>query len=287
MAPPSPTVASWELSLRIRQRREQLGMSVGEITDLLGFSRNYWSAVENDRTLLSTEKLRLLADAFELGADEKDELLSLREAARQRGWWARYSALFSTETLRYFGMEHGAESVRSYEPALVPGLLQTEEYMRALMRTNALFLRLTEIDQRVEVQLHRQQRLTDDRPLRLIAVLSEAALLQQIGGPDVLRRQLQQLARTIETQADTVDVRVLPFTSQGCAILGTSTLYVLDFTSPRLPALTWYESVTSSGIVEDENHVRDAHLAHAEAWKLTLGREDSLDLIKQRAKELT
>ncbi len=288
MAPASPTVASWELSLRIRQRREQLGLSVGEITDLLGFSRNYWSAVENDRTLLSTEKLRMLADGFELDADEKDELLGLREAARQRGWWARYSALFSGEMLRYFGMEHGAESVRSYEPALIPGLLQTEEYMRALMETGALVMRLSEIDQRVEVRLHRQQRLTaSNDPLRLTAILSEAALHQQIGGPGVLRRQLLAMAQTARRNADTIEVRVLPFSSPGGVILGSCTFYLLDFTSTRLPTLAWDESVTSSGIVDDENRVHNARLVHAEALRACLSREQSLDLVEHRAKELS
>ncbi len=287
MAPLSPTVASWELTIRLRQRREQLGIGVGAITDLLGFSRNYWSAVENNRTLLSPEKLRVLVDAFELEQEEKDELLALREAARQRGWWARYSALFSPELMRYYGLEHGATAIQSYEPALVPGLLQTEAYMRALIGTSPLFLRLTEVDQRVEIRLRRQERLNGDNSIRLSAVVGEAVLRQQVGGRDILRGQLQHLIRTAETHADTVEIRVLPFTSPGCNILGASPFHLLTFASPRLPMLAWQESVLSAGIVEDENHVRDASLAQTEALQFCLSREDSLDLVAQYAKELT
>jgi transcriptional regulator with XRE-family HTH domain len=106
--PESATVAGWELALRLRERRMELGMEVKTITDRLGFTRNYWSAVENERKILSAEKLAQLLDLLEYDKDERDELLGLRESARLRGWWAGYSALFSYEILRYIGLEHGA-----------------------------------------------------------------------------------------------------------------------------------------------------------------------------------
>jgi transcriptional regulator with XRE-family HTH domain len=78
------------------------------ITDRLGLTRNYWSATENERKILSAEKLAHLLDLLEFNNGEQAELLGLREAARCRGWWAGYSALFSYEILRYIGLEHGA-----------------------------------------------------------------------------------------------------------------------------------------------------------------------------------
>src|SRR5699024_932925 len=126
MPPVSPTVARWELGLRLRQRREQLGTDVATITQRINFSRNYWSAIENERKILSAEKLRTLLDLYEFDTDEQHELLELREAAKQRGWWSRYSGLFSDELLRLYGLEHGAYGIRTYESLLIPGWLQTE-----------------------------------------------------------------------------------------------------------------------------------------------------------------
>ncbi len=287
MAPSSPTVASWELALRLRQRREQLGMEVQTITATLGFSRNYWSAVENERKILAEDKLRSVLNAFEFDDEEQRELVELREAAKRRGWWAPYSALFSESTLRLYGLEHGAQSIRTYESLLIPGLLQTEDYARALMTSEITTIRQVEVDQRVEVRLRRQQRLAGDDPLHLTAIISQAALLQQTGGQRVLRDQLAHLARVIEERPEVVQVRVIPFTATGCGAFGASTFHLIDFASPRLPTLAWQETVTAGGIIDDESYVRDFSLTYAEALGRTLDEQGSLDLINQCAKEIT
>src|SRR5262245_24904150 len=107
MPPLSSTVATWELALRLRERRDRLGIEVETITEALGFTRNYWSAVENERRILAEEKLAALMELFEFDHDEQRELLALRESAKQRGWWAQFSGLFSDRLQRFFGLEHG------------------------------------------------------------------------------------------------------------------------------------------------------------------------------------
>lgn len=285
MALPSPTVASWELALRLRQRREQLGIEVKTITEQLSFTRNYWSAVENDRKILSAEKLAVLVSLFEFDEDEKRELMELRDRAKQRGWWTRYSALFNTDVFRFFGLEHGAQSIRTYESLLIPGLLQSEDYARALMAADVT-VRQVEIDQRVQFRIRRQQLLTGEDPVTFCAVISEAALRQRIGGRDVLHAQLVHLARTIEAHPDTVEVRVIPFDAPGCGLFGASTLHLIDFESARLPALGWQETVTAMGIIDDETEIRDLSRTYAESIRVTLDVPESLDLIEHHAKEL-
>lgn len=285
MALPSPTVASWELALRLRQRREQLGIEVRTITDKLSFTRNYWSAVENDRKILSAEKLSALIALYELDEDEGRELLELRERAKQRGWWTRYSALFNTDVFRFFGLEHGAKNVRTYESLLIPGLLQSEDYARALMAADVT-VRQVEIDQRVQFRMRRQQLLDGDDPLSFCAVISEAALRQRIGGREVLHAQLLHLAKVIESHPDTIEVRVIPFDAPGCGLFGASTLHLIDFESPRLPALGWQETVTAMGIIDDETALRDLTRTYAEAMRVTLTAVESLRLIESCATEL-
>ncbi len=281
MAPRSPTVASWELALRLRQRREQLGIEVRAITEELKFTRNYWSAVENDRKILTPEKLATLLTIFEFDEDEKQELMELREAAKERGWWTRYSALFSEQVFRYYGLEHGAQAIRTYDSLLIPGLLQSEAYARALMSADVT-VRPVEVDERVQFRMRRQERLGGDEPLHLTAVLSQAALLQQIGGPDVLHDQLMYLVKLIEEHPATIDVRIVPFTATGCGLFGSSTLHLMDFASPRLPSLAWRETVTAMGIVEDANALRDMSRTYSEALGDSLSADDSLGLIRER-----
>jgi transcriptional regulator with XRE-family HTH domain len=280
VAPRSPTVASWELALRLRQRREQLGIEVRAITEALNFTRNYWSAVENDRKILTHEKLSALMDLYELPEDEKRELLELREVAKQRGWWTRYSALFGEHVFRYYGLEHGAQAIRTYESVVMPGLLQSEDYARALMSADVT-VRPVEVDERVHFRARRQERLRGDDPLQLTVVLSQAALLQQIGGPRVLQAQLVHLAKLIDELHETIEVRIVPFTATGCGLFGASTLHLIDFASPRLPAVAYQETVTAMGIIEDSNALRDLTRTYTEALGDSLSAEDSLVMINE------
>ncbi|MFI5591770.1 Scr1 family TA system antitoxin-like transcriptional regulator [Amycolatopsis sp. NPDC051758] len=285
-APSSPVVASWELALRLKRRRDQLGVEVKTITDALGFSRNYWSAVENERKILSPESLVRIIELFEFDAEEKQELLALRTAAKERGWWTRYSALFDNEIQRLYGLEQGARSIRDYENLLIPGLLQTADYIRGIMLPDVT-MRPVEVDQRVEARLRRQQRLTDKSdPFKFTAVISEAALRQQIGGRQVLRNQLVHLATLIEQHPETLDIRVIPFTATACGLFGGATVVLIDFDNPQLPTLAWQETVTTWGIIDDSTQVRNLTTTYEDAYRRALDKSQTLKMIQHHTKEL-
>lgn len=283
--PKSPTVARWELATRLRKRRELVGVEVRTITQALDFSRNYWSAIENERKILSEESLLRLLDLFEFDSEERDELIALRAIAKERGWWARYSAILDDDLQRLLGLEDGAHSVHGYESLLIPGLLQTAEYARALM-TPDVNIRRVEVEQLIEVRLRRQERLVEDSPLRLTELLSEAALRQEIGGAAALRRQLEHLTRMMEEHSETIEVRVIPFTTPACGLFGAATVHMIEFDNPRLQTVIWQETVTSWGVLDDPSSVRDTSGAYSDAARRALSREDSLALIHQRIKEL-
>jgi hypothetical protein len=285
MPPPSPTVASWELVLRLRERRNELRIETKAITETLRFTRNYWSAVENERALLSEEKLMRLLELLELEPDEQRELLGLREVAKQRGWWAAYSGILGAELQRLFGLEYGAQSIRVYESLLIPGLLQTADYASAIISASVTVPE-AEVDQWVEVRMRRQERLRGDDPLRLTAVISQAALMQEIGGPDILRRQLDHLAELIEEHPETIEVLVIPFTATACVLFSVGTFHLLDFASPRLPTAAWHETVTVQSVIDDPAQVRDLKASYKEALRRALSAEESLRLIKRRIREV-
>ncbi|WP_284746920.1 Scr1 family TA system antitoxin-like transcriptional regulator [Amycolatopsis sp. RTGN1] len=284
--PSSPVVASWELALRLKRRREQLGIEVRTITDTVGFSRNYWSAVENERKILSPEALARIIELFEFDEEEKQELLALRAAAKERGWWSRYSALFDSDIQRLYGLEQGALSMRDYESLLIPGLMQTADYIRAIMMPDVT-VRQVEVDQRVQARLRRQERLMNpDDPFTLTAVISEAALRQQIGGKRVLRDQLTHLGNLIEEHPEALDVRIIPFTATACGLFGAATVHLIDFDNPQLPTLAWQETVTAWGIIDDSTQVRNITTAYDDAYRRALNREQSLQIIRNHAREL-
>src|SRR5699024_8906565 len=158
---------------------------------------------------------------------------------------------------------------------------------RAVVASDLANIRQVEVEQRVAVRMRRQERVGGDDPLRLTAVVSEAALLQQVGGAETLRKQLECVADIIEHSPETVQVHVLPFTATVGSVLGASTFHVFDFASAELPSLAWQETVTSQSVIENESQVRDLSTTHAQAVTQALDRQESLELIRRYAKGKT
>ena len=147
-------------------------------------------------------------------------------------------------------------------------------------------VRLAEVERRTEARLIRQKRLHADEPLRMTAVLSEAVLHQQVGGPSVLKAQLKHLADLVDQLAETLEVLVVPFEATGHHAMGGSAFHILTFPTDALPTLIWQETVTSTNLIIDPLTVREYALAHAEATKAALNRDDSLELILEHFKRL-
>lgn len=283
----SPTVASWELMLRIREQAKLSGVKAGVIHKALDISAAYWSQVSNGRGVLTDDKLKVLVDLLEFEDDEAEELFALRALAKGRGWWAEYSALFDAELMRFYGLEDGAQSIRSFESGVIPGLLQSEDYVRALMSAIVATGRPTEAEQRVRARLHRQRRLDDDDPLRLSVVVGEAALMQQVGGADVLRAQLRHLVDLIDKYPETLDLRVIPFDAKGStAGLNAATFHLLDFASARLPTIGWLETAIYGEIADDPKRVDALDYLYNQVKAAALDRNESSRLIERIASRI-
>jgi hypothetical protein len=134
------------------------------------------------------------------------EQLRLARKGRRRGWWQPYSSMLSEAYTTYIGLEAEAAAVLTYQPLIVPGLLQTAEYAEAIMLASSAEIDAAEAEQRVSVRVERQRILTGDDPLRLWAVMDEAALRRPVGGPDVMRAQLDHLAEMAQSARVTLQV---------------------------------------------------------------------------------
>ncbi|WP_433195834.1 DUF5753 domain-containing protein [Nocardia sp. CA-107356] len=286
MTPISPTVARWELFERLRRRQTELGITGPTIAKRLGYATTYWPKIEKEQRVLTEEKLKLLIELLELDGEEQDELLSLRAIAKGRGWWDEYAGLFNEQQMRLWGLEYGAEEISTFESLLIPGLLQTEDYARHLITSDSVFIRKPEVRQRVAARMRRQERLDEPDALRLAAVVSEAALHQQIGNPVILREQLQHLIGVINSHSDTLDIRILPYTSPSGAILGGAGFHILDFPGPKVSPLAWHESAVVGEVIEDPTQIDNLTTVFGHAQSQALDQQESLALIEQAAAEL-
>lgn len=282
----SPTVQAWELGIRLRERREELGKTAVAVGRATGIAQAYVSGVEAGRVKLPADRLGQLIQIYEIGSADAAELEGLRVAASRRAWWHQYAQLFPAEFLRFLGYEAGAQHIRSYCNELVDGLLQTQDYARAVIRGGNTYVRLTEMERRVGVRMARQKRLDSDNPLRLTTIVSEGALRQQVGGPAVMRDQLDHLVRLATERPEQIEVRVMPFTAGAHPALG-GPFRILSFPSPRLPDLVWQEILTSSDIIDQSARVADHSVTFEEARERALSSTDSLALIRRIAKEMT
>ncbi|ROO52310.1 helix-turn-helix protein [Micromonospora sp. Llam0] len=281
----SPVVQAWELGLRLRQRREEIGMTAAAAGKAAGIIQAYVSGVEAGRVKLPAKRLAQLIDIYELEPDDAAELEALRVGAARRGWWQDYAKLFPNEFLRFLGYEAGASQIRSLHSEAIHGLLQTEEYARAVIRGGNTLVRLTEVERRVAVRMARQIRLGGDDPIRLSTVINEGALRQQVGGPAVMRDQLNHLVTLMTERPEQIEIRVMPFTAGAHPAFG-GPYQILSFASPRLSDLVWQEILTFIDIVDQSVQVNDYVVTFAEARERALSSQDSLALIREIAMEM-
>jgi transcriptional regulator with XRE-family HTH domain len=279
----SPTVAGWLLAIRIRKRRHELGLDTGTVVDRLGVSRAYWSRVENDRALLAESKLRDVLDLLRLDEAERDELMRLWELARSREWFAAYGDLIGGDLGRYFGLEGGASRIRTFHGSLIDGLLQTDDYARALIEAYP-GNRPTDYARLREVRARRQEHLLHSAdPPEIIAVMSETVLWQRIGGETVLKDQLRHLLALIEGQADHLHLRIHPFDRHtGGALASTPMLTFLAFDTAELPDVAFLEAVLAMIMIEKAADVTMLTSLYEEDLASSLDEAETAQLIARR-----
>ena len=269
----------------LKARRRALGLNATAVFEAVKVSRNHLSAVENARALPAEEMLTKLSEIFDHSTEDADYVMSLLEIARQDGWWGDYEGHVGDKVAEFCGLEYGAKKVRIYDPMVITGLLQTEDYARAIIAAYPDFSR-REVDRSVDLRMRRQERVHPPDALEISLVQGETALHQEIGGREVLRRQLAHLASVAEANEATLDFRIQPFSSTPGGFATTSTVVLLDFTTSHLGTMAWAESPVANEITEDDDVVEVMELNYELALQSSLNREASLDLVKRRLAEL-
>ncbi|NLU78586.1 helix-turn-helix domain-containing protein [Micromonospora sp. HNM0581] len=239
-----PTVLRMLLGAQLRRLRESRGVSRESAGWEIRSSESKISRMELGRVGFKERDVADLLTLYGVTAEqERAAMLKLARGANNPGWWHRYGDVLPSWFQSYLGLEAAAALIRSYEVQFVPGLLQTPEYARAVVLLGHGTAGPEEIDRRVDLRMRRQELLARPRPPRLWAVVDEAALRRPIGGPQVMRGQLEALLTA--TRTPNVRLQVIPFAAGGHAAAGGA-FTILRFGDQDLPDIVYIEQLTSA-----------------------------------------
>ena len=261
--PASPSLRRRRLAAELRKLRDQSGLSINDVADKLGWAGSRISRIETRQLGITAADLRKLLDVY--GIDEQpywDDLADLARRANERGWWQSYPRMvIPSEYGDLITLEAEAATIRTYQPELVPGLLQTQGYARAIIRAGRKSDTTADVDRRVEVRLERQHILkrSDPPPPRVHVVLNEAVFRRRVGGHEVMREQLAYLMA--DRDPPNVTIQVLPFEAGAHpAMVGPFTM--MNFLDPSDLGVVHLEHPTTALFLETAEELR----AYEEIW---------------------
>jgi transcriptional regulator with XRE-family HTH domain len=196
--------------MELRHAREAAGFMIEDVARHLECSMSRVSRIETGKSVARLRDVRDMLDLYAVTDETRREyMLTLAKDAQQRGWWTEYEAVLAAGLDTYVGLEASAASLRSFQTHLVPGLMQTEEYTRALIRASRLSNSTDNDERLIKLRARRQAMLTRDEPLEVWTVLDEAVLWRPIGGAAVMRAQLERLHEISDFPS--VTLQVMPF----------------------------------------------------------------------------
>ncbi|MEV7006449.1 helix-turn-helix transcriptional regulator [Streptosporangium sp. NPDC051022] len=262
--------------------RANSGLSRVEVAERIGSTDTTLWRYETGLTRPRPSDVSVLTDVYGVTGEARDSLIQMAREARRRGWWHRHRQALKPGFDSYIGLEAEASVVRSYEPLVVPGLMQTEPYARAVIEATAMTQAPSEVDEKVSVRISRQQLLHGPGdPIQLVALLDEAVLRRQIGDREVMREQLEHLVDL--GRLPNVEIRVIPF-SAGAHAAMDGKFCLLSFPEPEDPDLVYLEQATSGLMPEDPEEVRRYTLMFGSLSAMALGAEASATFIAQTAR---
>ena len=277
----SPTVRRRRLASELRRLRDNAGLTIDDVADKLSCSSSKISRIETGHVGVNPRDARELLKLYGVDADQIEALVQLSRQARNKGWWHAYNEVF---TGAFVGLEAEASSLRTYQALLVPGLLQTEDYMRAVIRAARPDETAAQVEKRAKARLVRQNLLTDVDPPRYWAVIDEAVLCRPVGGARVMRAQLNWLIA--RAGLPHVTVQVIPF-GIGAHAGMEGPFLILGFPEPADHDVVYLDSITTGVYLEEPAAIARYTLMFDHLRAAALGPEASLTRIAEAAEHFS
>jgi hypothetical protein len=247
-----PTVLKILLGAQLRRLRETAGVSSDDAGYHIRASGSKISRLELGRVSFKERDVSDLLDFYHIGGEQKDQLVQLTREANATPWWQRYREVVPDWFQVYVGLEEAATLIRVYEVQFVPGLLQTEEYARAVVVQGSPGLSPAEVDNRVSVRLGRQRLFAKENAPRLWAIVDEAALRRPMGGRDVLAGQVKRLMEAVGEP--NITIQVMPFKYGGHGAEGGA-FTIMRFPEADLPDMVYMEYLTGAHYIDKPDEV--------------------------------
>jgi hypothetical protein len=281
----SPTVKRRRLATELHASRERAGLTIDDVAQQLEWSAAKISRIENARVRVLARDVKHLLRIYQVkeGSPDWDILVTLAREAHQKGWWYPYSGAMGESFRTYIGLEAAAATLRIYESECVPGLLQTEDYARAIIGSALSAGPDEDLEKNIALRMARQSLLTQDQPPELWAVINEAGIRSMVGGPAVMRAQLDRLLEA--SHQPHITLQVMPF-STGAHPGMAGAFSILSFAEPADPEVIYVSYSSGSLFLEKPEELSRCALIfnHLRAVALSMGQ--SRDIIARIRAEL-
>ena len=279
MSRDTPTVRQRELGKRLRELRNQHGLTVEDVAEKLLCSATKISRLETGARRPSLRDVRDLSALYDVDESTSDEFMNLARGAREQVWWTQYEDL---KLDPYLGLEQVATAITSYTMYYIPALLQTEEYTKTIIKAIAPKMDPDILLQRVEVRMRRQQRLEEDNRPRYRVLLDEAVLHRRVGGRTIMAAQLDKVLEVV--RRDRVSVQVIPF-SVGAHGAQDSNFILFEFEeNTSQSSVVFVEGLTGNQYLEKSVDVARYREALDNLRDSALSPRDSAQLVTEMRK---
>lgn len=273
-----PTVRGRRLARELRKLREEQGLTLQEVADRLDWSRATVSRLETSQTRPRPGDIADLLDLYGVPSPDRDALITLARQAGQRGWWTAYQDVFAGS---YVALEDEASHIRTWDPQLIHGLLQTEPYARTVITAGRLLPAQEDIERRIAARKIRQTLLERENAPQLHVVFDEAVLHRPIGGPEVMRGQLDALTTAVTRPS--VTIQVLPYAAAAHAGLD-GRFTILSYPDPADPDIAYVEGTMGDVYLESAGEIAKHRDRFDRIEAAALSPEDSAHLIAEAAR---
>jgi transcriptional regulator with XRE-family HTH domain len=272
-----PTVRGRRLARELRRLRDEHQLTLQEVADRLGWSRATVSRLETGQTRPRHGDVADLLDLYGVPSPERDALITLARQATQRGWWTAYGDVFTDS---YVGIEDESADIRNWDPQLIHGLLQTDDYARAVITAGRMLPGPRHVERRVAARKIRQKLLDRQNAPRMHAVFDEAVLHRAVGGEAVMKAQLLALAES--AMRPNVTIQILPYAAGAHPGLD-SRFTILSFAHHADPDIAYVEGTMGDVYLESVEETAQHRRRFDRISALALPPADSIELLIRSA----
>ncbi|MFI8813592.1 MULTISPECIES: helix-turn-helix domain-containing protein [unclassified Streptomyces] len=264
------------MAAELRRLRAAAGLTREEVTESTGINGATLYRIEKARARPQKRTLLALLQAYGASETQRVDLLAVQSGSHDQGWLRPYHSELPEEYTAYIGFESEARTVRNYESLFIPGIAQTDAYARAVIKGVLPTASHTEVEQRVQARIERQELLAKNGPLELWAIMDEAAIRRTVGGRDVMRTQIRHLLTLMEEPH--ITLQVIPFGTGAHAGM-TGSFVHMDFPDVQDPELVYLDTPAGDLFLESEAEIRRYKSMFEHLQAVALGPSDTAGLL--------